>query len=68
MFSVLLIHGLQVITDLQEECGKYGTVLRVSIPRPADPSQSFQLAGTGNFGKAFVQVDWNQRRFQARYL
>ncbi len=31
--------GLQVTQDITDECNKYGTVLRVVVPRPADVSQ-----------------------------
>ena len=41
----------QVIEDIQEECAKYGQILAISVPRPADPSQSAQVFGQGNFGK-----------------
>ena len=42
---------LQVIEDLQEECGKYGQILKIIVPRPADPQMSHQVFGTGNYGK-----------------
>ena len=41
----------QVIQDLHEECGKYGSVVAVVIPRPHDPATSAAAFGTGNIGK-----------------
>ena len=39
-----LAHPLpQVLADIQDECNKYGTVLRVLIPRPADPSTAAEV-------------------------
>lgn len=46
---------LEVLDDLKAELEKHGTVLRVIIPRPEDPSQSDSLFGTGQYGKALVQ-------------
>lgn len=43
---------LQVILDLQEECGKYGAVTRVIVPRPPVPSSAPELFGSNNYGKA----------------
>ena len=45
---------LQVILDLQEECGKYGMVESVKVPRPALPAQAPALFGTSNFGKVML--------------
>ncbi|KAK9860324.1 hypothetical protein WJX84_002429 [Apatococcus fuscideae] len=45
----------EVILDLQEECGKYGMVESVKVPRPALPAQAPALFGTSNFGKGFVK-------------
>ncbi len=41
----------QVIQDLGEECGKFGQVLSVVVPRPTDPSTYASLYGQYNFGK-----------------
>lgn len=41
----------QVIQDLQEECSKYGRVLRVLVPRPPNPAASNELFGSNNYGK-----------------
>ncbi len=41
----------QVIQDLQEECSKYGQVLRVLVPRPPNPASSNELFGANNYGK-----------------
>ena len=41
----------QVIEDLQEECGKYGTVVTVAVPRPPDPANAKAAFGYGNYGK-----------------
>ncbi|KAK9808982.1 hypothetical protein WJX72_007369 [[Myrmecia] bisecta] len=45
----------EVIEDLKEECGKYGSVWRVVVPRPPDPSTARMVYGSNNYGKAFVQ-------------
>lgn len=45
----------EVIQDLHEECGKYGAITRVFVPRPPNPSfLAASVYGTGNYGKAFV--------------
>ncbi len=41
----------QVIQDLQEECSKYGQVLRVLVPRPPNPAAANELFGSNNYGK-----------------
>jgi hypothetical protein len=41
----------QVLLDLREECEKYGSVMDVVVPRPADPKRSKELWGTDNYGK-----------------
>ncbi|KAK9915773.1 hypothetical protein WJX75_003978 [Coccomyxa subellipsoidea] len=45
----------EVIQDLQEECSKYGRVLRVLVPRPPNPAASKELFGSNNYGKAFTE-------------
>ena len=40
-----------MIQDLQEECGKFGQVMRVTVPRPTIPAQAKDLLGTENYGK-----------------
>ncbi|BDA43929.1 probable splicing factor U2af large subunit B at C-terminar half [Coccomyxa sp. Obi] len=45
----------EVIQDLQEECSKYGQVLRVLVPRPPNPASSNELFGSNNYGKAFAE-------------
>ena len=42
---------LQVIEDLNEECGKYGLILQVHVPRPSNPAALAQLFGTQHYGK-----------------
>lgn len=37
--------------DLREECSKYGQVVEVKVPRPANPALSAALFGTDNYGK-----------------
>jgi len=44
----------EVIEDLRDECGKYGQIVAVTVPRPANPAESASLFGTRNFGKGFV--------------
>ena len=44
-----------MLADLHEECSRYGTVLRVVVPRPPVPAQAPELLGTGQYGQAFVQ-------------
>ena len=46
----------QVIQDLQEECSKYGRVLRVLVPRPPNPAASKELFGSNNYGKVRRQT------------
>lgn len=38
---------LQVIQDISDECNKYGTVLRVVVPRPADPALAAEVRRAG---------------------
>lgn len=38
---------VEVMQDLQEECGKVGNVVDLKVPKPSDPS----MAGQGNYGK-----------------
>lgn len=47
----------EVVADINEECGKFGTVLRVGAPRPADPATAAEaVAAPGStYGDAFVQ-------------
>jgi hypothetical protein len=33
----------EVVADINEECGKFGTVLRVGAPRPADPATAAEV-------------------------
>jgi hypothetical protein len=40
-----------VFEDLREECSKYGQVVEVKVPRPANPALSAALFGTDNYGK-----------------
>jgi hypothetical protein len=40
-----------VIQDLHDECGKYGSVVAVAIPRPPDPATAAAAFGSGNYGK-----------------
>lgn len=55
VFCVCLVHktshhNTQVMADLVQECGKYGTVLGLKVPRPP-PGTAAQLINTGHFGK-----------------
>jgi len=45
----------EVFEDLREECSKYGQVVEVKVPRPANPALAAALFGTQNYGKAYVQ-------------
>ena len=45
----------EVLSDIKEEFEKYGIVLRVTVPRPIDPSQASVLFGTEGYGKVYVQ-------------
>lgn len=45
----------EVFQDITEECNKFGTVLRVVVPRPADSAQAAEVMGTEMYGKACVQ-------------
>lgn len=45
----------EVLSDIKEEFEKFGVVLRVTVPRPVDPSQSAALLGTEGYGKVYVQ-------------
>lgn len=47
-----LVAMQELIEDLQEECGKHGTVVDTRIPRPPDGS-----VGQGCFGKVYVLMD-----------
>lgn len=44
----------EVLEDLKDECSKFGDVVAISVPRPADPSTSAAVFNTGSFGKGFV--------------
>jgi hypothetical protein len=44
----------QVLADLAQECGKYGMVLGLKVPRPP-PGTAAGMIGTGNFGKVRVR-------------
>jgi hypothetical protein len=44
----------QVVSDLQAECGRYGAVLVVKVPRPPPGPAAAQLLGTGFYGKVGV--------------
>jgi hypothetical protein len=54
--ALALLLLLQVLLDLQEECGKHGAVYEVKVPRPANPKAARALFGTGNYGKVRVSV------------
>ena len=41
----------EVIQDLAEECGKYGVVTKVLVPRPPVPAQAPAVFGSNNYGK-----------------
>ena len=43
-----------MIQDLYEECGKYGQLARVIVPRPPVPSSAMELFGSNNYGKVSV--------------
>ena len=45
------VQSVQVIQDLHEECGKYGQLLHVIVPRPANPALAMELFGSNNYGK-----------------
>lgn len=59
---------LQVIEDIQEECGKYGKITAIVVPRPADPSTAAQVFGQGNFGKVFTDSDPKDRLFSETWF
>ena len=42
---------MQITEDIQEECGKYGKILAIVVPRPSNPATSAQVFGQGSFGK-----------------
>ena len=42
---------MQVIQDLHEECGKYGQLHVVIVPRPPNPASAMELFGSNNYGK-----------------
>ena len=44
-------HAMQVIQDLHEECGKYGQLVHVIVPRPPNPASAMELFGSNNYGK-----------------
>lgn len=44
-----------MIQDLHEECGKYGQLARVIVPRPPVPASAMELFGSNNYGKVGVQ-------------
>lgn len=52
---------VQVIQDLYEECGKYGKIVRVIVPRPPNPASAMELFGSNNYGK----VRWEFHCFHA---
>jgi len=56
----------QVIQDLHDECGKYGSVVAVAIPRPPDPATAAAAFGTGNFGKVCLSGQLNRLRTRTR--
>jgi len=41
---------VDVMQDLQEECGKLGNVVDLKVPRPSGPG----MVGQGHYGNAFV--------------
>ena len=42
----------EVIQDLHEECGKYGAIRAVHVPRPPNPKVlAASVFGTGTYGK-----------------
>ena len=45
------VSPVQVIQDLHEECGKYGQLLHVIVPRPPNPASAMELFGSNNYGK-----------------
>ena len=46
---------MQIVRNLRNECVKYGQMIQLKIPRPADPGMAKVLFNTGFYGKAFVQ-------------
>ena len=46
-----ILQSVQVIQDLYEECGKYGQLLHVIVPRPPNPASAMELFGSNNYGK-----------------
>eukprot|EP00210_Caulerpa_lentillifera_P001788 g1718.t1 len=46
-----------IVKTLRNECVKYGPVVQMKIPRPADPEMARLLFNTGFYGKAFVQFN-----------
>ena len=40
-----------MIQDLYEECGKYGQLVSVIVPRPPNPASAMELFGSNNYGK-----------------
>jgi splicing factor U2AF 65 kDa subunit len=48
----MLICATEIVEDVQDECGKYGQILDLKIPRPTGGSR--QSAGVG---KIFVKFD-----------
>lgn len=55
-----------VIEDLREECGKYGQVIEVKVPRPPVPQLSAQYMGSQHYGQAFIQFLDNESAIKAR--
>jgi hypothetical protein len=51
--SWLLLNVAQVMEDLREECGKYGQVLAVVVPRPTNPATAAASYGANNYGKVW---------------
>lgn len=46
----------EILEDMEEECGRYGRVIRVQIPRPAPPDQP-QATGLGKVVIEFEDVN-----------
>jgi hypothetical protein len=46
-----VLWAAQVIQDLYEECGKYGQLVSVIVPRPPNPASAMELFGSNNYGK-----------------
>ena len=47
----------EVIQDLHEECGKYGAIRAVHVPRPPNPKVlAASVFGTGTYGKVGLSI------------